>query len=321
MKKRDHWVPEAFQEPPSFLLSGTPSWGLMNMKETSLLKLSLAQDELIVAPGAYDSLSAKIIEQAGFKAVFLSGFGLSASLLGKPDIGLLTMTEVVTQARNVAQAVNVPVLADAEAGYGGIANVQRTVREFETAGVAGIFIEDQEHPVMCGSLQKYKKIVSPDDMVIKIRAALDARDDSDFIIAARTDADVVSLDEQIRRCNIYAEAGADLVMPVLRDSNEYEIVAKEIKAPLWLLLGTWVDLTPDDLKKFGVRGIVTHAVESTFAATKAIIDLMDEIRTKGTVRETLNKLGAPDFRDFFRLIGLREITAQEEKIATEGPAD
>jgi 2-methylisocitrate lyase-like PEP mutase family enzyme len=110
-------------------------------------------------------------------------------------------------------------------------------------------------------------------------------------------------------------------MPVLRDSNEYKIVAKEIKAPLWLLLGTWVDLTPDGLKKLGVRGIVTHAVESTFATTKAVIDLMDEIRTKGTVKETLNKLGAPDFRDFFRLIGLREITAREEKIATEGPAD
>jgi 2-methylisocitrate lyase-like PEP mutase family enzyme len=242
-------------------------------------------------------------------------------LLGKPDIGLLTMTEVVTQARNVCQAVNVPVLADAEAGYGGIANIQRTVREFETAGVAGIFIEDQEHPIMCGSLQKSKKIVSADDMVIKIRAALDARDDSDFVIAARTDADIVSLDEQIRRCNIYAEAGADLVMPVLRDANEYEIVAKEIKTPLWLLLGTWVNLTPGYLKKIGVRGIVTHAVESTFAATKAVIDLMDEIRTKGTVKETLNKLGAPDFRDFFRFIGLREITAREKKIATEGPSD
>lgn len=285
------------------------------MKKTSLLKLALAQDELIVAPGAYDSLSAKIIEQAGFKAVFLSGFGLSASLLGKPDIGLLTMNEVVAQARNVSQAVNVPVLADAEAGYGGIANIQRTVREFETAGVAGIFIEDQEHPIMCGSLQKYKKIVSADDMEVKIRAALDARDDPDFLIAARTDADIVSLDEQIRRCNIYADAGADLVMPVLRDRNEYEIVAREIKAPLWLLLGRWVDLTPDDLKKMGVRGVVTHAVESIFAATKAVMDLMDEIRTKGTVKETLDKMGAPDFRDFFRFMGLREITAREERIA------
>ena len=177
------------------------------MKKTSLLKQALARDELIVAPGAYDALSAKIIEQAGFTAVFLSGFGLSASLLGKPDIGLLTMTEVVNQARNVSQAVNVPVLADAEAGYGGISNIQRTVREFEKAGVAGIFIEDQEHPVMCGSLQKSKKIVSADDMVTKIGAALDARDDSDFVIAARTDADIVSLEEQIRRCNVYAEAG------------------------------------------------------------------------------------------------------------------
>ena len=124
------------------------------MKKTGFLKQSLSQDGLVVAPGAYDALSAKIIEQAGFKAVFLSGFGLSASLLGKPDIGLLTMTEVVSQAKNVCQAIDLPVLADAEAGYGGIVNIQRTVREFEAAGVAGIFIEDQQHPVMCGSLKK-----------------------------------------------------------------------------------------------------------------------------------------------------------------------
>lgn len=291
------------------------------MKSTGLLRQSLSEDGLVVAPGAYDTLSAKIIEQTGFKAVFLSGFGLSASLLGKPDIGLLTMNEVVSMARNVSQAVNLPVLADAEAGYGSIANIQRTVREFEAAGAAGIFIEDQEHPVMCGSLQKYKKIISADQMVIKIKAALDAREDPDFFIAARTDADVVSLDEQILRCNIYSNAGADLVMPVLKQRSEYEVVAKKVEAPLWLLLGRWVDLTRNDLKQIGVRGIVTHAVESTFAATKAVMDLMNEIYTKGTVSETLDNLRAPDFRDFFRFIGLREITAVEERIVSGSQDD
>jgi methylisocitrate lyase len=167
---------------------------------------------------------------------------------------------------------------------------------------------------MCGSLQKHKKVVPADDMVIRIRAALDAREDRDFLIAARTDADVVSLEEQIRRCKIYADAGADLVMPVLQHRHDYEKVAREVKAPVWLLLGRWVDFTPNDLKNLGVRGIVTHAVESTFAATKAVMDLMEEIRTKGTVKETLDKIQAPDFREFFRVIGLREITAREEKI-------
>ena len=137
-------------------------------------------------------------------------------------------------------------------------------------------------------------------MSIKIKAALDAREDPDFVIAARTDADTHSFrrtDPSLQHA--YADAGADLVMPVLMKRNEYELVAEKVDAPLWLLLGGWVDLTVADLMEMGVRGIVTHAVESTFVAAKAVMYLMDEIRNKGTVKETLDKLKSPDFKEFF----------------------
>lgn len=287
------------------------------MKMTALLRKYLAEEKLLTVPGAFDALSARIIENAGFKAIFLSGFGLSASLLGKPDAGLLTMTEVVNQARNIAAAVNVPILVDGEAGYGGIANIQRTVREFERAGAAGLFIEDQLQPVMCGSLKRYKKIVPIEEMVIKLKAALDAREDADFIIAARTDADIISLAEQIKRCQVYAEAGADLVMPLLWSRQEFEALTREIKTPLWLLLGAWSDLTPDELREMGVRGIVTHPVELLFVATRAMMDLMEELNARGSVQETFNRMKAPGFEDFFKLMKLQEIIAYEEKLIAE----
>lgn len=284
------------------------------MKKPGLLRKYLAEEELLVVPGAFDALSARIIEQAGFRAVFMGGFGLSASLLGKPDVGLLTMSEVVNQARNTAAAVEVPVLVDAEAGYGGISNVQRTVREFESAGVAGLFIEDQLQPVMCGTLQKYKRIIPLEDMLMKLRAALDARQDADFVIAARTDADIISLEEQIRRCSAYAQAGADLVMPMLWRREDYEAVIKEVKAPLWLLLGAWTKVTAEDLKKMGARGMVTYPAEALFVATKAVMDLMAELRTKGTFKETFARMLPPDYTGFLQFMGLEEMALYEDKL-------
>jgi len=271
-----------------------------------MLRKLFQENKLLVTAGAHDALSAKIIEQAGFETVFISGFGLEASLLGAPDSGMLTMSEVVNQARNIAGAVNVPCLADAEAGYGGAGNLQRTVREFERAGVAGIFIEDQVHPVFCGSLKKFKKIVSKETMVSKIKCALDARNDPDFIIAARTDADIVSMEEQIDRCNAYAEAGADMVTPLPQTREEFERVAKEIKAPLWVYLSPMVGITPKEMEEMGVRGLVAYPVELLFAATKAMMDMAAELRTKGTVHETADRIKALDYRSFFNFIGLRQ---------------
>jgi methylisocitrate lyase len=287
------------------------------MKKTKMLRKALAEEELLVLIGAYDGASAKAVEQAGFKAVFIGGFGTSASILGKPDVGLLTMTEMVTHAKNIASAVSIPLLADAEAGYGGISNIQRTVREFEKAGVAGIFIEDQMHPVMCGGLRKFKRIVSQDEMLVKIRAALESREDPDFLIAARTDSDIISADEQIKRCNAYAEAGADMVMPIPSSQQEFERMSKEIKAPLWVQLWPGFELSVGDVKKMGVRGMILFPVETLFVATKAVMDLLQEIKTKGTARDTFAQSGAPDYRAWFNFIGLRPIIEVEQKYVAE----
>ena len=287
------------------------------MKKTKMLRKALAEEELLVLMGAYDGASARAVEQAGFKAVFIGGFGTSASVLGKPDVGLLTMTEMVTHARNIASAVSIPVLADAEAGYGGISNIQRTVREFERAGVAGIFIEDQMHPVMCGGLRKFKRIISQDEMLVKIRAALESREDPDFLIAARTDSDIISVDEQIKRCNAYAEAGADMVMPIPATQQELERMSEEIKAPLWVQLWPGFELSVGDVKRIGVRGMILFPVETLFVATKAVMDLLQEVKTKGTIRETFAQSGAPDYRAWFNFIGLRPIIEVEQKYIAE----
>lgn len=283
------------------------------MKKTAMIQKALQEEQLLVTAGAFDALSAKIIENAGFKFALLSGFGFEASLLGKPDVGLLTMSEIVNHARNIAAAVDIPVLADAEAGYGGPGNIQRTIREFEKAGVAGVFIEDQAHPTFCGTLKKFKKIISQDEMVWKIKCALEAREDPDFIIGARTDADIVSIDEQIKRCNAYAEAGADFVTAIPETREEFQALADNVKAPLWLYLSSLSDLTPKDLEKMGIRGLLVYPVEPLFVAMQAMMDLMEELKTKGTVKETFEKLQVLNYKEFFGFINLRSFIALDQQ--------
>jgi len=179
------------------------------MTQASRLRALLRRDGMVVAPGAYDCITAKLIEQAGFAAVYMTGAGTAASL-GYPDFGLVTMSEMVANARRIAGAVEVPVVADADTGYGNELNVFRTVREFERSGVSGIHIEDQEFPKKCGHLEG-KEIVSREDYLAKIRAAVAARSDQDFTIIARTDARAVAgFDETIARANAALAAGADM---------------------------------------------------------------------------------------------------------------
>ena len=267
------------------------------------LRKALEQNEILVVPGAYDGVSAKIVEKAGFEAVFAGGFALSASLLGQPDVGLLTLPELVSQARNIVNAVDVPVLVDGEDGYGGVVNVQRTVRELEQAGVAGMFIEDQEHPVKCGAIAKYKVVGPAEEMVVKIRAALDARSDPDFLVGARTDANIISLEEQIRRCNLYADAGADIVMPLADKTDDFKALVDGIRSPLWVSLAPHIDTSLEDLRQIGFKGIVIFPVEALFVAVKAVADLMAELKEKGTTRETWGRFSPPGYGDFFRLMG------------------
>ena len=180
------------------------------MKTTTRLRQLLAADGMIVAPFIMNALHARIAEAVGLEAVYMTGSGTSAEK-GFPDVGLLTMTEMVTNARYIANAVNIPLICDADTGYGNALNVQRTVREYEAAGVAGIHLEDQVFPKKCGFFEG-KQVVPLEDHVQKIRAALDARTDPDFVIIARCDAYAVTgWEDTVRRCQAYRQAGADLV--------------------------------------------------------------------------------------------------------------
>src|SRR3984957_10972167 len=180
-------------------------------RNAGALRKLIAGRETIVAPGAYDALSARIIEQAGFPAVYMTGFGTSASLLGRPDVGLLMMTQMVDHARRLAQAVDVPLIADADTGYGNALNVIRTVQEYEQAGVAALHIEDQIMPKKCGHMEN-KQVIAASEMVEKIHAATEARSSPDFLIIARTDSRAVEgLDSALRRARRYRAAGGELL--------------------------------------------------------------------------------------------------------------
>src|SRR6185312_3795220 len=175
------------------------------------LRELLASPAPLLAPGAYDALSARLIEQAGFDVVYMTGFGTTASLIGRPDVGLLSGSEMVDNARRICAAVDVPVIADADTGYGNAVNVVRTVQLYEQAGVAGIHLEDQVMPKKCGHMTG-KVVIPPDEMVGKIRAAVAARRDPDFLLIARTDAAAVEgLSAGIDRARAYAAAGADVL--------------------------------------------------------------------------------------------------------------
>src|SRR6478736_6178691 len=206
----------------STLLSTRPS-GPRRLREL------LATPELIVAPGAYDCLSARLIEAAGFPAVYMTGFGTAAAYLGRPDVGLLGMSEMADNARRIVQAVSVPVIADADTGYGNAINVIRTVQAYERAGVAAIHIEDQLAPKKCGHLEG-KQLIPAAEMVQKICAAIDARNSSDFAIIARTDARAVEgLDCALERARLYREAGADILfVEAPENDREIETIARTL---------------------------------------------------------------------------------------------
>ena len=181
------------------------------MEQRKQLRALVEAPEILVLPGAYDALSAKIMEQAGFNGVYFTGYGQSASCLGMPDVGLLTMTEMAARAARTAAALTVPLVCDGDTGFGNAVNVVRTVREYERAGAAAIQLEDQTFPKKCGHMTG-RQVIPAEEMAEKIRAAAAARQDPDFLIIARTDArTTLGVEEAIRRARLYAEAGADLL--------------------------------------------------------------------------------------------------------------
>jgi 2,3-dimethylmalate lyase len=272
----------------------------------------------LVAPGAYDALSARLIEQAGFDAVYMTGFGTTASLIGRPDVGLLSGAEMVDNARRIVSAVDVPVIADADTGYGNAINVVRTVQLYEQAGVAGIQLEDQVMPKKCGHMSG-KALIGTDEMVGKIRAAVAARTDPDLVIIARTDAVAVQgLDDALTRARAFAAAGADLLF-VEAPTSEEDIarVAKELAgvAPLvfnWAEGGRTPPLSLERMAELGFS-LVIYPIGTLLAATAGIRSILATLKAEGTPASALD--GVPTFEEFTDLIGLPEVQQLEQRFA------
>jgi carboxyvinyl-carboxyphosphonate phosphorylmutase len=282
------------------------------MKKTTLLKKLILDEEILVMPGAHDALSAKIIESVGFKAVTMGGYAASAASLAKPDVSLLTLTEYVNIARNIIQAVDIPLFVDGDTGHGNVTNVQRTVQVFENAGVAGLFIEDQVFPKRCGHMEG-KQIIPTLEMVAKIKAAVDARVDEDLVIMARTDAIAASgIDEAIERGNRYAEAGADLIFVEAPTSKEEMMrINREINAPMLAIQiegGKTPLLTVKELEDLGFN-VVVYPNVTVYATAWALRELWEGLKKNGSTKHWQDNI--IPFDEFNTLVGLDKIRELE----------
>ncbi|MFZ0080615.1 MAG: oxaloacetate decarboxylase [Trebonia sp.] len=279
------------------------------------LRELLNSGQTVVAPGAFDPLAARLVEEAGFAAVYMTGFGTSAALLGRPDVGLLTMTEMADSAGRIAACVDIPLIADADTGYGNPLNVIRTVGAYEAAGVAGLHIEDQVAPKKCGHMEG-KQVIGADEMAQKVRAAVDARTDPDFVIIARTDARAVEgLDSALDRARRYRDAGADvLFIEALVSEAEIEAAAAAFTdVPLlfnWAEGGKTPPVGLDRLTELGYR-IVIFPIGTLLAATAAMRRILREIAAAGTPASLLGEL--PTFGEFTDFIGLPEVRGIEQR--------
>jgi len=283
------------------------------MKKTTQLKTLLKGPEILVMPGVYDALSAKIAQKCGVKAVQVSGYGLAGSYLGLPDVAILTKTQMLDITRNICNAVDIPVMADGDTGFGNAVNLYYAVKEFEAAGAAGINLEDQVFPKRCGHMVG-KQIIPFSEAVKKIEAAVAAKTDPDFIINARTDAIAVAgVDEAIRRGNAFAKAGADLIfVEAPTDPDDIKRVIQSIDAPVSInmLYGGKTPPVPiKTLQEWGARR-VSVPVASIFAVAKMLEKTFTAIvQDKGLklLEESCN------FDEFTALVGLPEIKDLEKR--------
>jgi 2,3-dimethylmalate lyase len=289
---------------------------------TPTLRELLRSGEMVLAPGCYDALGARLVEEAGFPAAYMTGFGTSASRLGRPDVGLLTLSEMVDNARRIAQAVEIPVIADADTGYGNPINVIRTVREYEAAGAAAIHLEDQVMPKKCGHMEG-KEVIPPFEMVAKVSAAVAARRSPEFLIIARTDARAVEgLPSALERARRYREAGADaLFVEAPQSTAEIEAVARSFPdVPLLFNYaegGKTPPVTHEFLRELGFK-LVIFPISALLAATAAIRSLLARIKADGTPIGVLPSL--PGFDEFLEFIGMPEIRELEQRFQQVGDA-
>ncbi len=275
-------------------------------EQSSRLRDLLAGSEMIVAPFVFDCIQAKLAAAAGFEAVYMTGFGTAAAR-GYPDLGLLTMTEMVANARAISRSVNVPVICDADTGYGNPLNVWRTVREYEDAGAAALHVEDQVFPKRCGFLAG-KQVIAMEAMVPKVRAACDARRDRNFVIIARTDAlQVNGWDDVVRRARAYREAGADLVfVDGIKNLDDLKRYAEKLGDLPLIYNG---DLLPlDELRKYPFK--VTIHIGTMLAAFDTMRTAMTELKRSGKLSVGT---GSGVFEEMVRTMGVPEYQALEKK--------
>lgn len=294
------------------------------MKQTTVFRKLIHDPEILLLPCCHDGLSAKIIEQAGFKAIAAAGYGLAGSLLGMPDIAVLTGSEMITQYRNICDAVSLPVFVDIDTGFGDVNNVIRAVRDCEKAGVAGLLIEDQTYPKRCGHMAG-KGVISVEEYLPKLRAALRAREDPDLVIMARIDAYAIfGIEEAIRRARSYTEAGADMVfVEALHNPEEMQSVNTALAETNTPSMANMIEggktplLSTAQLQELGYS-VVAYPCGSVFAAAKALQKWAEYLKEHGTTEGYLENM--LNFDEYFELIGARAIREQEKEFLAAGPA-
>ena len=288
---------------------------MMAKKATSSLREQLEdKTKIIVLPGVFDALSARIAEQVGFDAMFQTGYGSSAALLGMPDFGFLNAGETVDNARRIIRAVKVPVLVDADTGYGNPLNVWRLVQDLESLGAAGIFLEDQIWPKRCGHMIG-KDVIPKDEYLPKLKAAVEARKSKGFVIVARTDARApIGLDEAIERGKAYKKVGADVIfVEAPRSIEELKKVAEEIDAPLVANMiedGVTPTLSAQELLNLGYR-MAVFPLSALYSATYAMRQVLTELKKTGATRVTRKMMVT--FKDFNRFVDLDKYMNLEKR--------
>lgn len=289
------------------------------MRATTHFRQLLAQPGIITAPGAYDCLTAAIIEQAGFPAVYMTGAGTSVARIGYPDLALATATEMQANAAAIAATVSIPVIADADTGYGGTMNMRRTIRDYERTGIAAVHIEDQQFPKRCGHLDD-KRVVPIDEMTQKIRAAVDARTDPDFTIIVRTDAlAVTGWDDTMRRCAAFTAAGADaLFVEAIRSPAEAAAVVAGAQLPLlynFVETGKSPLLNVAELEQLGFKMVIFPG-SAFMAVAHTVTRVMRELKNTGTTAHLIDEMTS--LTDAFELVGLSAMLRRDAGYADGG---
>jgi methylisocitrate lyase len=286
----------------------------MVMHKKSIRDRIANDNDIIILPGVYDALTAKIAEDVGFEAAFQTGYGTSASLLGMPDFGFLDAGETLENARRIINCVNIPILVDIDTGYGNPLNVWKIVKDLERIGAKGIFLEDQVWPKRCGHMTG-KAVIPKEEYILKLQAALDAREDNEFIIVARTDSLAqFGIEEAIERGKEYRKIGADVVfIEAPKTIDQMELIAKEIKAPLLANMieeGVTPNLTANQLRKMGYK-MVVFPLSALYSSTFAIKQTLQTLKKTGTTKELKNKMIT--FQEFNDLVDLSNYNKLEKK--------